>query len=470
MRLVCVYYEGMNGSSAALRMQWVVPMLMVMLLYMPYVVTAQAGDDTQNEWQVADETKIDTWRRYDGAMREALSSLAQQPTPTFPIPVLFGVAVSDLSPNFGDARGNGTRIHEGLDIMAPRGTPIASPTDAIVLRTGDGPSSGLVVYTANPGGETVVYMHLDKIAEGLTQGKRIPRGHIIGFVGDTGNAKGAGTHLHLEVRKNGATDPLPRLTETFSATEQATSMQHLFSSVSDPTNLAQYLVTAIPSALRTLSASGVALPRALTDALPSGAYTPTVSAAAPQAVSTVPTITQTGNGDLDLGAAGVAVVSLQQALIAKNAGPAAAYLARSGATGYFGSLTKNALVEFQKAQGINPATGYYGALTRAALVGPTALGSSASSATLPLQPHTFSRDLELGMEGEDVRVLQKMLNAAGFTISATGDGAPGSESTYFGARTKAALVAFQKANVITPAAGYFGPKTKQIMGAVGSGI
>ncbi|MFZ2555858.1 MAG: hypothetical protein WAX57_03380, partial [Minisyncoccia bacterium] len=44
-----------------------------------------------------------------------------------PIPV-FGVAVNDLAKNFGDARGGGTRTHQGLDIMAKEGTPVMSPT------------------------------------------------------------------------------------------------------------------------------------------------------------------------------------------------------------------------------------------------------------------------------------------------------------------------------------------------------
>ncbi|MBP9668923.1 MAG: peptidoglycan DD-metalloendopeptidase family protein [Candidatus Pacebacteria bacterium] len=455
----------MNFAQIPKSAQWSAAIVAALFLYVPIYgfAQSQSTEPAADEWQVADETKIDTWRRYDGAMRDALASLSQQPTPTFPIPVLFGVAVSDLSPNFGDARGNGTRIHEGLDIMAPRGTPIASPTDAIVLRTGNGPSSGLVVYTANPGGETFVYMHLDKIADGVTQGKRIPRGHIIGFVGDTGNAKGAGAHLHFEVRKNGATDPLPRLAETFSAAEQSASIAHLVASVSDPTNLAQYLVTALPNTLRSLAQGGVALPRVLSDALPSGAASASSVPiqTTPIAIGTVPV-----GDDLELGAMGAAVVSLQRMLIAKNTGPAAAYLARSGATGYFGTVTKNALVEFQKTHGITPASGYYGERTRAALTGAAAI----PQAEVPVSPQLatassfqFSRDLEVGMEGEDVRALQKILNGAGFTIAETGDGAPGSESTYFGARTRAALIAFQKAKGITPAAGYFGSKSRGIL-------
>jgi peptidoglycan hydrolase-like protein with peptidoglycan-binding domain len=68
--------------------------------------------------------------------------------------------------------------------------------------------------------------------------------------------------------------------------------------------------------------------------------------------------------DLELGMSGDDVKALQQALIAKDTGAAAQALAKNGATGYFGALTKAALIEYQKASGITPAEGYYGSITR----------------------------------------------------------------------------------------------------------
>ncbi|HEX8591295.1 MAG TPA: peptidoglycan-binding domain-containing protein, partial [Candidatus Paceibacterota bacterium] len=72
------------------------------------------------------------------------------------------------------------------------------------------------------------------------------------------------------------------------------------------------------------------------------------------------------NKDLSFGSRGEDVVSLQHELIAYG-GPAAQALSKVGATGYFGPLTRAALVEFQKNNGITPAAGYFGAKTRAAL-------------------------------------------------------------------------------------------------------
>ncbi len=80
---------------------------------------------------------------------------------------------------------------------------------------------------------------------------------------------------------------------------------------------------------------------------------------------------------------------------------------------------------------------------------------------------SFTRDLTVGSVGADVMDLQKLLNSKGFTVATAGAGAPGAESTYFGAKTKAALAAFQAANGITPASGYFGPKTRAAVSAMG---
>jgi hypothetical protein len=71
--------------------------------------------------------------------------------------------------------------------------------------------------------------------------------------------------------------------------------------------------------------------------------------------------------DLTVGARGANVSALQAFLIAQGKGSAASALSAASATGYFGSLTKSALAEYQKAVGIKPATGYFGSITRAYL-------------------------------------------------------------------------------------------------------
>lgn len=85
--------------------------------------------------------------------------------------------------------------------------------------------------------------------------------------------------------------------------------------------------------------------------------------------------------------------------------------------------------------------------------------------------YAFGRSLTVGSVGEDVQQLQKILNGEGFAVAKTGPGAPGSESTYFGPATKAALIKYQnfyRADILTPnglvtGSGYFGPATMKFM-------
>ncbi|HSE56647.1 MAG TPA: peptidoglycan-binding protein [Candidatus Paceibacterota bacterium] len=73
----------------------------------------------------------------------------------------------------------------------------------------------------------------------------------------------------------------------------------------------------------------------------------------------------------------------------------------------------------------------------------------------------ISRTLEVGVEGEDIRCLQKYLNESGFTITTTGVGSPGYESTQFKELTKKAVAKWQAANGIAPATGFFGPVSRK---------
>ena len=72
----------------------------------------------------------------------------------------------------------------------------------------------------------------------------------------------------------------------------------------------------------------------------------------------------------------------------------------------------------------------------------------------------FTKDLTLGSKGADVKELQKFLNAKGYAVAASGAGSTGNETTTFGSLTKAALAKYQAAVGISPAVGYFGPKSR----------
>ena len=80
-----------------------------------------------------------------------------------------------------------------------------------------------------------------------------------------------------------------------------------------------------------------------------------------------------------------------------------------------------------------------------------------------VQSTGFTRNLTLGSEGADVRTLQQFLNTQGYLLATSGPGSPNNESTLFGPKTQAALARYQAANHITPASGFFGPVSREVV-------
>jgi hypothetical protein len=99
-------------------------------------------------------------------------------------------------------------LHQGLDMFAPRGTPVVAAADGVVSQKGDSPaSSGLGIEITDGEGTEYFYAHLDGFAADLDRGDRVSVGEVIGFIGDTGNARGTSTHLHFEVQPGGLPEP-----------------------------------------------------------------------------------------------------------------------------------------------------------------------------------------------------------------------------------------------------------------------
>ena len=120
------------------------------------------------------------------------------PTAALTIPVQ-GVQASELVDTFNQTRG-GTRIHEALDIMAPRGREVVAVADGKVVKLFNSQQGGLTVYQFDPTERyAYYYAHLDRYAAGLTEGKPIRRGELIGYVGSTGNASPDAPHLHFAI-------------------------------------------------------------------------------------------------------------------------------------------------------------------------------------------------------------------------------------------------------------------------------
>jgi murein DD-endopeptidase MepM/ murein hydrolase activator NlpD len=91
------------------------------------------------------------------------------------------------------------KFHEGIDIAAQTGTPVAAPADGVVIKAGFGTGYGNMVEISHGYGFKTVFAHNSRL--NVKAGQRIRRGDIIAYVGDSGSS--TGPHLHYEVRLNG---------------------------------------------------------------------------------------------------------------------------------------------------------------------------------------------------------------------------------------------------------------------------
>jgi len=110
-----------------------------------------------------------------------------------------GISASQI-PDTYDAPRDGVRVHNALDILAKRGTPVLAADDGTILHIGTNALGGNVVWAADPSGRfAFYYAHLDRYAKGLHDGQTLSRGEVIGYVGTTGNSPKDTPHLHFQV-------------------------------------------------------------------------------------------------------------------------------------------------------------------------------------------------------------------------------------------------------------------------------
>ena len=123
---------------------------------------------------------------------------------------------------FGDCRSSGcVRTHEGTDILADKGVPVVAVADGVVNWIG---STCCYLEISHGDGWATSYIHLNNdtrnqdgsysddgqgygIAPGIEVGSQVTAGQLIGWVGDSGNAESAPSHLHFELRRYGEALP-----------------------------------------------------------------------------------------------------------------------------------------------------------------------------------------------------------------------------------------------------------------------
>lgn len=135
----------------------------------------------------------------------AAGGTAPQNTPGFVCPVQGGASFID---SWGFARSGG-RKHKGVDMFNSRGTPLIAVVDGRIkfsFNSLGGRSTHL--YADN--GVVYYYTHLDSHPSNISSGQRVSKGTVVGFLGNSGNARYTSPHLHFEIRPGGkAVNPYP---------------------------------------------------------------------------------------------------------------------------------------------------------------------------------------------------------------------------------------------------------------------
>jgi len=173
----------------------------------PLAVTAAAtatAADAAAEQQF--RNLFQSWKRMDrvGQPGNGAASIA--------IPSVQPVSELKFTSNFGirsDPFTGGARMHAGVDIPGPVGTPIYATADGMIAAAERHGGYGNLVEINHGKGIATRYGHLSKIL--VTPNTRVHRGQVIGLMGSTGRS--TGSHLHYEVRMDGrAVNPIPFLT------------------------------------------------------------------------------------------------------------------------------------------------------------------------------------------------------------------------------------------------------------------
>jgi hypothetical protein len=171
----------------------------------PRRVTSLAPEETSLTFEVeADGTYI--LRAQPELLRGGRVQLVTRTMASLPFPVP-SLASRRVQSGFGATRDAGGRLHEGIDIFAPARTPVVAVTSGLA-RPGSNRLGGTVVWLEDLGQRRrSYYAHLERAA--IDGPARVEAGEVVGFIGNTGNARTTAPHLHFGLYAGGAIDPLP---------------------------------------------------------------------------------------------------------------------------------------------------------------------------------------------------------------------------------------------------------------------
>lgn len=109
-----------------------------------------------------------------------------------------GLTAQNLHDTFNEGRSG--HLHQAIDIMEPRGTPVHAVIDGTIRKLFLSKAGGNTIYEFdNDSRYAYYYAHLDHYAANLYEGMHVAAGDVIGYVGSTGDASPDAPHLHFTV-------------------------------------------------------------------------------------------------------------------------------------------------------------------------------------------------------------------------------------------------------------------------------
>lgn len=169
----------------------------------------RAAIDTLNE-EIRQKKIEDDRRKKQAAVQSAARPGAAggapaASTPGFICPVQGGAAFID---SWGFPRSGG-RTHKGVDMFAPRNTSLLAVVDGVVKFSSNS-LGGRSTHLYADNGVVYYYTHLEGYPSDVSSGQRVSKGTVVGFLGNSGNARYTSPHLHFEIRPGGkAVNPYP---------------------------------------------------------------------------------------------------------------------------------------------------------------------------------------------------------------------------------------------------------------------
>ncbi len=161
----------------------------------------------------------------DGGRITANGEIAAAPRSSVSVPSRMPVEGVQLTSGYGMRNHpilRQRRQHNGVDLAAPRGTPVYATADGRVGRAQYFGSYGNYVQIEHGGELQTRYAHLSSYT--VSAGDTVRKGDLIGYIGSTGRS--TGPHLHYEVRVDGeAVDPIPYMTPQYASLDEGTGAQ-----------------------------------------------------------------------------------------------------------------------------------------------------------------------------------------------------------------------------------------------------